>query len=288
MNKDERARMTEYHRGWTDGRAARTADEWSLDMERKAVSHRLRGVTLPEDADSYGNLSAICGAIFHAKYGWTRGACDALRERLVHLLVGDRADVQPDEATEFADRLRECAEHGEDVTLFGVDYTPSSRASEESERLASYVLDIADHLGVEAGDHDGPADAYAKVVESLQDYNPLDDTAEAVAEYHKQLRRWMGEAKNLADALRQRVDARPASVVPDGYTELPKVSNGHVHMGDTIEWDSPSGTCVLGPIDRISLQAYGTSVFSMSSPSGRYITGDERVVRHNEKDGEHA
>lgn len=62
------------------------AGQRSMDAEHYAVALRLKH--LPLDEDSNGNLSQIASAIWHSDFGWTRGACEALRDELVRLLGG--------------------------------------------------------------------------------------------------------------------------------------------------------------------------------------------------------
>lgn len=69
----------EYHRGYEDGRH-------SMDAEHYAVSLRLRA--LPLDGDTQENLTQIARAVWHSDFGWTQGACRALRDELVRLLGG--------------------------------------------------------------------------------------------------------------------------------------------------------------------------------------------------------
>lgn len=62
------------------------AGQRSMDAEHYAVALRLKH--LPLDEDSHGNLSQIARAVWHGDFGWTKGACDALRDELVRLLGG--------------------------------------------------------------------------------------------------------------------------------------------------------------------------------------------------------
>ena len=69
----------EYHRGFEDGRH-------SMDAEHRAIATRLRA--LPLDGGSHENLSQIAYAIWHSDWGWTKGACSALRDKLIDLMGG--------------------------------------------------------------------------------------------------------------------------------------------------------------------------------------------------------
>lgn len=60
------------------------AEKMCRRVERAKVAERLRNLEL--GGGSHENLSAICGAIYDSDWGWTRGACEALREKLVWLL----------------------------------------------------------------------------------------------------------------------------------------------------------------------------------------------------------
>lgn len=92
MNYEE---ASEYHRGYVDGRKARAADEWKLEIERKRVVNRLRDLDLNDG--SHENLSKICRAICPAPYGWTKTACEELVEKLAWLLGDSSLMVQPRE-----------------------------------------------------------------------------------------------------------------------------------------------------------------------------------------------
>jgi len=73
------------------------AGQRSMDAEHYAVALRLKH--LPLDEDSHGNLSQIARAVWHSDFGWTRGACEALRDELVRLLGGVHDDPAPTAAT---------------------------------------------------------------------------------------------------------------------------------------------------------------------------------------------
>ena len=61
-----------------------TNDE--LCAMRAKVSERLDALEL-SGGDSHGRLSAICGAVYEPDCGWTTGACEALRSKLLMLLA---------------------------------------------------------------------------------------------------------------------------------------------------------------------------------------------------------
>jgi len=75
----EQLRRSRFREGYVAGQR-------SMDAEHYAVALRLKH--LPLDEDSHGNLSQIARAIWHSDFGWTRGACEALRDELVRLLGG--------------------------------------------------------------------------------------------------------------------------------------------------------------------------------------------------------
>lgn len=79
--------ISEYHRGYMDGRSAHDAREWSLAHDRDKAIAELRGLTL--DKGSSANLSAILRCIHEPPSGWTQGACELARDELIHLLGGD-------------------------------------------------------------------------------------------------------------------------------------------------------------------------------------------------------
>lgn len=74
----------QYDRGYHDG-------QHSMDAEHRAVAMRLRH--LPLDGGSHENLSQIARAVYHADFGWTQGACAALRDELVRLMGGVSDDT---------------------------------------------------------------------------------------------------------------------------------------------------------------------------------------------------
>lgn len=74
----------EYDRGYIDG-------QHSMDAEHRAIAMRLRA--LPLDGGSHENLSQIARAIYHSDWGWTQGACAALRDELVRLMGGVSDDT---------------------------------------------------------------------------------------------------------------------------------------------------------------------------------------------------
>lgn len=69
------------------------AGQRSMDAEHYAVALRLKH--LPLDEDSHGNLSQIARAVWHSDFGWTKGACEALRDELVRLLGGVHDEPAP-------------------------------------------------------------------------------------------------------------------------------------------------------------------------------------------------
>lgn len=69
----------QYSRGYHAG-------QHSMDAEHRAVAMRLRH--LPLDGGSHENLSQIARAIYHSDWGWTKGACASLRDKLIDLMGG--------------------------------------------------------------------------------------------------------------------------------------------------------------------------------------------------------
>lgn len=61
-----------------------------IDAIRAKVSERLDALEL-SGGDSHSRLSAICGAVYESDWGWTAGACEALKSKLLMLLATDRA-----------------------------------------------------------------------------------------------------------------------------------------------------------------------------------------------------
>ena len=90
MTRDELNLAAEYHRGFEDGRAARSANVMALDLQRTEVITRLNNLDFPNGKASHENLSAIASCLLAPKHGWTAGACGALRDELVRLLGGSK------------------------------------------------------------------------------------------------------------------------------------------------------------------------------------------------------
>lgn len=86
MTSDELKYAAEYHRGYEDGKKAKSADEWRLASDREEVVRRLREVKL--DGGSHANLSEICKCVYHTDE-WTPSACVGLRDELISLLGGN-------------------------------------------------------------------------------------------------------------------------------------------------------------------------------------------------------
>ena len=85
----------EYHRGFEDGQTVRDADQWQLELQRNAVIERLQAINPSELHGSHEMLSAICKAIFEPPMGWTIGAGEILRDRLI-ALMGMKPSEEPD------------------------------------------------------------------------------------------------------------------------------------------------------------------------------------------------
>lgn len=62
---------------------------------RRFAIEMLKAMDLDAYEDSHERLSAICMTVLNPKFGWTLGACEELRERLIYLLggYGDDADA---------------------------------------------------------------------------------------------------------------------------------------------------------------------------------------------------
>ena len=74
----------QYDRGFNDG-------QHSMDAEHRVIAMRLRA--LPLDGGSHENLSQIARAVYHSDFGWTQGACAALRDKLIDLMGGVSDDT---------------------------------------------------------------------------------------------------------------------------------------------------------------------------------------------------
>ena len=66
----------------------RKHDRKELKKARKKAIKALRKVNASGHRDSLSNLDAICDAVYHSDWGWTAGACEGLRMRLLWLLGG--------------------------------------------------------------------------------------------------------------------------------------------------------------------------------------------------------
>lgn len=94
------------------------------EMRRK-VSERLDALEL-DGEDSHGRLSAICGAVYESDFGWTAGACEALKSKLLMLLAADRA-AHMDIARPITEGLRRAMDEdsireGERMLVIGEDH----------------------------------------------------------------------------------------------------------------------------------------------------------------------
>ena len=115
----------EFHRGFEDGKAARDADQWQLELQRKVVAERLRKVVPSELHGSHEMLSAICKAISEPVMGWTVGAGELLRDQLIALLGGT---LDARNATNFAGNRQNGPKSGEKQPEMQRD-VPESRDS---------------------------------------------------------------------------------------------------------------------------------------------------------------
>ena len=105
------------------------------------------------------------------------------------------------DAEAFARRIKDAVDKREDVTLFGVDYTPEAVAANlraMNEELCEEITNLKRQL-----------ETLLKENQSLERGLTTDNK---VSEYYQQLRRWMGEAKNLHDVLKVRLDSMPHMV----------------------------------------------------------------------------
>lgn len=93
MTSDELKLAAEYDRGYHDGKAAYDADQWQVRHDRMKAANKLRELILLSDVSSE-NLSNIARCIYEPLVNWSRGACEMLRMRLLHLL--DDAEVVSD------------------------------------------------------------------------------------------------------------------------------------------------------------------------------------------------
>ena len=104
----EQLRRSRFREGYEAGQR-------SMDAEHYAVVLRLKH--LPLDEDSHGNLSQIARAIWHSDFGWTEGACAALRDELVRLLGGVHDEPAPIPASRCAcDADCDCG-HGDEASV---------------------------------------------------------------------------------------------------------------------------------------------------------------------------
>ena len=124
----------EYHRGYEDGRR-------SMDAVHRAVAIRLR--QLPLDGDTTENLGAIAGAIYHSDFGWTQGACKALRDELVHLMGGTEGSVKEGESGTADDsRVDTCGgDCGRDFHVDGVTYDVLGNERQKAIAKLRYIRD---------------------------------------------------------------------------------------------------------------------------------------------------
>lgn len=115
---------SEYHRGYEDGKATKSADQWQLDRERARIIRKLDALRLNADGGSHYNLSTVCKAVYEPSFGWTMGACERLRDRLIALLGTQDAP----NATNFAGNQQNGPKSGEKAPEMQRD-VPESRES---------------------------------------------------------------------------------------------------------------------------------------------------------------
>lgn len=129
-----------YHRGYCDG-------QHSMDAEHRAVAMRLR--QLPLDGGSHENLSQIARAVYHADFGWTQGACAALRDKLIDLMEGVSDDTcGAGCCCAAADSDGDCGLQREEVTdeRLADDCGADSRGGAGSELVHMAGVSITDEL----------------------------------------------------------------------------------------------------------------------------------------------
>jgi len=93
----------------------------SLVTQRRETIARLGSVDL--GGGSHESLSAICRAIHDPAFGWTRGACETLRSRLIWLLggQGERGDGPEPITTELRRHALPDPEGDEDTLVFDAE-----------------------------------------------------------------------------------------------------------------------------------------------------------------------
>ena len=168
MTQEELNRAADYNRGYVDGMHA-------LDPERRSVCARLRKLDLTEG--SHKNLSAIAEAIHHSYFGWTNGACEALRDELVRLLGGDQPTLRDlhgirKDSSGFANQDAEpdtqFAKNGENREIWKGEDEPQddtlTQISLKAKTYAYQILELADILGVKVNVGDNVADIGNEVI----------------------------------------------------------------------------------------------------------------------------
>lgn len=88
----------EYHRGYEDGRAARLADEWKLDQDRKEITNNLKKIYFEpaprfNNSDqayvktAFFNLQQLYTAIVQKPTGYRTDLTKEIADKLIQLLV---------------------------------------------------------------------------------------------------------------------------------------------------------------------------------------------------------
>ena len=177
----------------------------SLDAQRRETVERLQMVGNGDG--SHGSLSAICRAVYFPAYGWTRGAREGLRSRLIWLLGG------------YGD--------GSDETEPTVADTPEPVTAELRRHAMPDPEGDEDTLVFDAEDFHDLCSAIDSVHASLE--REYEKVADAAGECQERMSRKFAEG--CAAALED-----DDAIAQMGWVRLPTDADGETwHLGDLTE-----------------------------------------------------
>ena len=209
-----------------------------LEMRRWDVAQRLKSLQLPESG-SHDMLSRIAKTVYDPIGGWTREACNYLRDQLVDLIGGER-DAQHGcsggaggcdcrhESEEVDGQSRTCPESGLDVS--------------ESDDGASITSELREYVCI----HETMTTVYATMPLQMEDeptHNgqkllTIADGIDAhAARLTHDVEMWRDRAEDMRmerDVLKTKLDELDASGATELYRLLKKTIGDAKHIADKL------------------------------------------------------